>query len=77
MFSFFTNVVNSENRKEPSKVLIFFKMLNKKPDKGDADSDDGGTFPLTPGTEANYKKIDEDYAKVMSQGRTGLLSVCL
>lgn len=51
-------------------------MLNKKPDKGDADSDDGGAMPLTPLTEANYKKIDEDYAKVMSQGRTGLLSVC-
>lgn len=42
-------------------------MLNKKPDKADGDSDDGSGFPLTPGTEANYKKIDEQYAKVMNQ----------
>ena len=49
-------------------------MLSKKPDKGGDDSDDGG-LPLTPGTEANCKKIDEQYPKVMNQGRPDLLSV--
>ena len=43
-------------------------MLSKKLDKGGDDSDDGG-LPLTPGTEANCKKIDEQYPKVMNQGR--------
>ena len=40
-------------------------MLNKKgDDKGDMDDDD--SFQLTPQTEATYKKIDEQYAKVMN-----------
>ena len=56
-------------------LYSLLQMLSKKPDKGGDDSDDGG-FPLTPGTEANYKKIDEQYAKVMNQGRPDLLSVC-
>lgn len=39
--------------------------LNKKGDKEDIDDDND--YTLTPQTEAEYKKIDDDYAKVMTQ----------
>lgn len=42
-------------------------MLNKKEDKSDMDEDE--SYTLTPGTEAQYKKIDEDYAKVIQASR--------
>ncbi|XP_052277498.1 myocyte-specific enhancer factor 2-like isoform X2 [Dreissena polymorpha] len=41
------------------------EMLNKKGDeKGDMDDDD--SYQLTPQTEAQYKKVDEQYARVMT-----------
>ncbi|XP_052795266.1 myocyte-specific enhancer factor 2-like isoform X2 [Mya arenaria] len=50
------------------------EMLTKKGDeKGDMDDDD---YTLTPQTDAAYKKIDEQYAKVMS-GQTGVMPVSM
>ncbi|KAL8610787.1 hypothetical protein ACOMHN_016770 [Nucella lapillus] len=44
------------------------EMLNKKESKpGDADGDDDD-YPLTPRTEENYRRIDEQYARAMQQG---------
>lgn len=51
-------------------VLSFhglLQMLNKKESKGaDMDGDDDD-YPLTPGTEENYRRIDEQYASAMQQ----------
>lgn len=41
-------------------------VLNKKDVKGDMD-DDGEDYTLTPGTEAQYRQVDQEYAKVMQQ----------
>ncbi|XP_076443844.1 myocyte-specific enhancer factor 2A-like [Babylonia areolata] len=44
------------------------EMLNKKESKpGDMDADDDD-YPLTPRTEENYRRIDEQYARAMQQG---------
>ncbi|XP_045215853.1 myocyte-specific enhancer factor 2C-like [Mercenaria mercenaria] len=42
-------------------------MLNKKGDKAEMDDDDEA-YTLTPGTEAKFKKIDEEYARVLTGG---------
>lgn len=42
-------------------------MLSKKGDKAELDDDDE-QYTLTPGTDAQYKRIDEAYAKVMTSG---------
>ena len=56
--------------------LIFYpQVLNKKDVKGDMD-DDGEDYTLTPGTEAQYRQVDQEYAKVMQQTpRTELVSL--
>lgn len=42
-------------------------VLNKKDVKGDGMDDDGDDYTLTPGTEAQYRQVDQEYAKVMQQ----------
>ena len=42
------------------------QVLNKKDVKGDMD-DDAEDYTLTPGTEARYRQIDQEYTKVMQQ----------
>ena len=38
--------------------------------------DDGEDYTLTPGTEAQYRQVDQEYAKVMQQTpRTELVSL--
>ena len=44
------------------------QSLNKKDNKGgDMDGDDDD-YPLTPRTEENYRRIDEQYARAMQHG---------
>ena len=51
------------------------QVLNKKDVKGDAD-DDAEDYTLTPGTDAHYRQVDQEYAKVMQQTpRSELVSV--
>lgn len=40
---------------------------NKKDAKGAGMDDDGDDYTLTPGTEAQYRQVDQEYAKVMQQ----------
>lgn len=44
------------------------EMLNKKENQGGGFDDDDDNCTLTPNTEANYRKIDQEYAKIMQQG---------
>ncbi|XP_069137564.1 myocyte-specific enhancer factor 2C-like isoform X2 [Argopecten irradians] len=44
------------------------EMLNKKDAKGEGDDGDDDEYNLTPRTEESYKRIDQEYARVMQQG---------
>ncbi|OWF54107.1 myocyte-specific enhancer factor 2C-like [Mizuhopecten yessoensis] len=44
------------------------EMLSKKDSKGDGDDGDDDEYNLTPRTEESYKRIDQEYARVMQQG---------
>ncbi|XP_033749450.1 myocyte-specific enhancer factor 2C-like isoform X1 [Pecten maximus] len=50
------------------------EMLNKKDSKGEGDDGDEDDFNLTPRTEESYKRIDQEYARVMQQGTPGHMS---
>ena len=55
--------------------MYHLQVLNKKDVKGDAD-DDAEDYTLTPGTDAHYRQVDQEYAKVMQQTpRSELVSV--
>nr|AUF83059.1 Myocyte-specific enhancer factor 2C-like protein [Mimachlamys nobilis] len=43
-------------------------MLSKKDTKGEGDDGDDDEYNLTPRTEESYKRIDQEYARVMQQG---------
>jgi hypothetical protein len=49
-------------------------MLNKKDVKGEG-GDDDDDYNLTPNTEDKYRRIDQEYARVM-QGGTQKVSIC-
>lgn len=43
------------------------EMLNKKDTKGEGEDGDDDDYSLTPRTEESYKRIDQDFARVMQQ----------
>lgn len=42
-------------------------VLNKKDVKGEGLDDEAEDYTLTPGTDAHYRQVDQEYAKVMQQ----------
>ena len=56
--------------------MVPIQVLNKKDVKGDGMDDDGDDYTLTPGTEAQYRQIDQEYHKVMQQAPRSEL-VCI
>lgn len=57
------NVVSQTNKD-------IVEQLSKKENKGgdNMDDNDDDSITLTPSTEESYKRIDQEYARVMSQG---------
>lgn len=41
-------------------------MISKKDIKGEGDDDDDEKYTLTPTTEDRYRRIDQEYARVMT-----------
>lgn len=41
-------------------------MISKKDIKGEGDDDDDEKYTLTPNTEDRYRRIDQEYARVMT-----------
>ena len=52
----------------PTTYLNLLQQLSKKDLKGGDDDDDEG-YNLTPTTENNYRKIDQEYERVMNTGK--------